>query len=226
MLRLLKANWLQHMSEYKYSVSLHPSMYFLTTKYIIYFLYLPHYKRLNILVLYDDSLVQGLEGKANVESNLNSILSYSQYWMRHTTLEIKFELKMESHHMAGTNIKQESLDANWFYGANSATEFIDSNHGNFSTDPFNPFPFNIVITMWYDNQSNTSGAYRGAWGHPMPWVFCPNGFNPGGSSFLRFLGPNDGGLETTSKLFVKHLAYMLGAEGENSQNFRAAIMMT
>ena len=79
---------------------------------------------------------------------------------------------MESHHMAGTNIKQESLDANWFYGANSATEFIDSNHGNFSTDPFNPFPFNIVITMWYDNQSNTSGAYRGAWGHPMPWVFC------------------------------------------------------
>ena len=80
-----------------FSVSLRPSMYFLTTKYIIYFLYLPHYKRLNILVLYDDSLVQGLEGKANVESNLNSILSYSQYWMRHTTLDIKFELKMESH---------------------------------------------------------------------------------------------------------------------------------
>ena len=58
-------------------------------------------------MLYDDSLVQGLEGIANVESNINSILSYSQYWMRHTTLEIKFELKMESHHMVGTNIKQE-----------------------------------------------------------------------------------------------------------------------
>ena len=172
-------------------------------------------------MLYDDSLVQGLEGKANVESNLNSILSYSQYWMRHTTLEIKFELKMESHHLAGTNIKQESKDINWFLGANPANYYTLQLMTLYNqTDPF---PFNIVITMWYDNQSNISGAFRGE-GGLAPWGLCP-GLNPGGSSFLRFLGPNDGGLESTSKLFVKHLGYMLGTEGENSKNFRAANMM-
>ena len=172
-------------------------------------------------MLYDDSLVQGLEGKANVESNLNSILSYSQYWMRHTTIEIKFELKMESFHMAGINIEQESIDMNWILGdGNPAMDFTHSDNGYFPTDPF---PFNIVITMWYDNQSNISGAFRGE-GGLAPWGLCP-GLNPGGSSFLRFLGPNDGGLESTSKLFVKHLGYMLGTEGENSKNFRAANMM-
>ena len=171
-------------------------------------------------MLYDDSLVQGLEGKANVESNLNSILSYSQYWMRHTTLDIKFELKMESHHLAGINIEQESIDMNWFLVGNPAEDFIVSNYAHFPTDNF---PLDIVITMWYDNQSNITGAYRGE-GGLAPWHLCP-GLNPGGSSFLRFLGPNDGGLDTTSKLFVKHLGYMLGTEGVNSKSFRAAIMM-
>ena len=55
------------------------------------------------------------------------------------------------------------------------------------------------------------------------WGLCV--VNPG-SPFLRFLGPEEGGLEMTSKLFVKHLGYMLGAERENSQTFRAVITMT
>ena len=171
-------------------------------------------------MLYDDSLVQGLEGKANVESHLNSILSYSQYWMRHTTLEIKFELKMESLHMSGINIKQEFTgDSSWFAGENDVHNFIHHDNEFPYTTTYPNFPFNIVITIWYDNQSNSSGFYRNAWGQPeMPWVFCPTGMNPGGSSFLRFLGPNEGGLETTSKLFVRHLGYMLGAVGELSQS--------
>ena len=183
-------------------------------------------------MLYDDSLVQGLDGKSNVESNINSILSYSQYWMRHTTLDIKFELKMESLHMDGINIEQESTGdslngLDWFYGENPVHNFIHFDN-DFPYDITYPnFPFNIVITIWYDDQSNSSGYYRNAWGQPeAPWQFCPTGMNPGGSSFLRFLGPDDGGLETTSKLFVRHLGFMLGAEGVNSQTFRAAIMMT
>ena len=180
-------------------------------------------------MLYDDSLVQGLEGKANVESHLNSILSYSQYWMRHTTLEIKFELKMESLHMAGINIEPELTgDGTWFAGPNPAYNFLYYNDDfPYTITDHNSFPFNIVITIWYDNQSNSSGFYRNAWGpyeynsggQPvLPWKFCPSGINPGGSSFLRFLGPDGGGLETTSKLFVRHLGYMLGAVGEWSQS--------
>ena len=172
-------------------------------------------------MLYDDSLVQGLEGKANVESHLNSILSYSQYWMRHTTLEIKFELKKEYLHMAGININQELTDERaWFEGPNPVYNFIYNNDDfPYTIYDHNSFPFNIAITIWYDNQSNSSGYYRNAWAQPeAPWVFCPSGINPGGSSFLRFLGPNEGGLETTSKLFVRHLGHMFGAVGERSQS--------
>ena len=186
-------------------------------------------------MLYDDSLVQGLEGKANVESHLNSILSYSQYWMRHTTLEIKFELKMESLHMAGINIEPELTgDGTWFAGPNPAYNFLYYNDDfPYTITDHDLFPFNIVITIWYDNQSNakyyfdSSGCYRNAWGpyeynlgsQPLLfWKFCPSGINPGGSSFLRFLGPDEGGLETTSKLFVRHLGHMLGAVGERSQS--------
>ena len=121
-------------------------------------------------MLYDDSLVQGLEGTANVESHLNSILTYSQYWMRHTTLEIKFELKMESLHMVGTNIKQEYTeigDSEWFQKIESIMLVSDFMHSNefpyYDLNTLAPegFPFNIVITMWYDNQSNSTGTYRG-----------------------------------------------------------------
>ena len=175
-------------------------------------------------MLYDDSLVQGLEGKANVESHLNSILSYSQYWMRHTTLEIKFELKKEYLHMAGINIEQEyTEDINWLGGANPVENFIHHNNDFPYTTTYPNFPFNILITIWYGNQSNSSGFYRNAWGNTwgqpeLPWVFCPTGMNPGGSTFLRFQRPDEGGLETTSKLFVRHLGYMLGAMGEWSQS--------
>ena len=92
-------------------------------------------------MLYDDSLVQGLEGKANVESHLNSILSYSQYWMRHTTLEIKFELKMESLHMAGINIKQEFTgDSSWFAGGNDVHNFIHHDNEFPYTTTYPNFP--------------------------------------------------------------------------------------
>ena len=122
--------------------------------------------------------------------------------------------------MAGINIKQEFTgDSSWFAGGNDVHNFIHHDNEFPYTTTYPNFPFDIVITIWYDNQSNSSGFYRNAWGQPeMPWVFCPTGMNPGGSSFLRFLGPDEGGLETTSKLFVRHLGYMLGAVGELSQS--------
>ena len=103
--------------------------------------------------------------------------------------------------MAGINIEQEyTEDINWLGGANPAYNFIHHDNDFPYTTTYPNFPFNIVITIWYGNQSNSSGFYRNAWGQPeLPWVFCPTGMNPGGSTFLRFLRPDEGGLETTSK---------------------------
>ena len=50
-------------------------------------------------MLYDENMVEEFGNKENVSSILENVFSFAQYWMKHETLEIKFDLKFEMIHM-------------------------------------------------------------------------------------------------------------------------------
>ena len=95
------------------------------------------FSRFNIAVLYDENMVEEFGNKENVSSILENVFSFAQYWMKHETLEIKFDLKFEMIHMEDVYM---DLDAR---NLELVVDFINGYEG---------FPYaDYVIAIWYED---------------------------------------------------------------------------
>ena len=156
-------------------------------------------------MLYDENMVEEFGNKENVSSILENVISFAQYWMKHETLEIKFDLKFEMIHMEDVYM---DLDAR---NLELVVDFINGYEG---------FPYaDYVIAIWYEDENPPLEFFGKLCNQNPPlevdyeWFFSGPGLLDwvGGDHHWNYsnISGFDAHLDIFSKRFVQHLASVL-----------------